>query len=120
MTPALVLDLVVVVLLGVASAYGWALSRRLNRLSAAQAELKDALAAFDDATRRADETLRRIEAIGVARGAEIQAAAARAASLLNELSVMTSAGERIADRIEAAVKNVRALGAEPRERRRVA
>jgi hypothetical protein len=110
MTPGVVLDIVLVALLIAGGAGGLIVNRRLNRLMTAQEELKTALAGFDDAASRADFALKRLEAGGVARGAELKAATDRAQALVNELSVMTSAGERIADRIDGAVKDVRRLG----------
>lgn len=109
MTAAL-LDTVVLILLVAGGAGGFIISRRLNRLMAAQTELQAALAQFDTAAARADAALKRLEAGGISKGAEIEAATRRAEALITELSVMTSAGERIADRIEGAVKDVRSLG----------
>lgn len=111
MNGASVLDIVVIALLIAGALGGVTISRRLKRLMTAHDELKAALAAFDEAAVRADVALRRLEAGGVAKGAELQSAARRAEALIAELSVMTSAGERIADRIEGAVKDVRQLGA---------
>lgn len=111
MNAASALDIIVVVLLVAGGAGGWMISWRLNRLMAAQEELKSALTSFDAATLRADAALKRLEAGGLAKGAELHSAAKRAEALITELSVMTSAGERIADRIEGAVKDVRQLGA---------
>ncbi len=111
MTFSAILDLSLIVLLLVGGAGGFTIIRRLNRLMAAQDELKSALAEFDSAAGRADTALKRLEANGVSKGADLQAAAQRAEALVNELSVMTSAGERIADRIESAVRDVRTLGA---------
>ncbi|MEK7266460.1 MAG: DUF6468 domain-containing protein [Pseudomonadota bacterium] len=111
MIAANALDLIVVVLLIAGGAGGYLISRRLHRLMAAQEELKSALSSFDAATLRADAALKRLEAGGIAKGSELNSAAKRAEALIAELSVMTSAGERIADRIEGAVKDVRQLGA---------
>lgn len=111
MTSGVALDIILVALLLVGGIGGYLIHRRLNRLVAVQEELKSALVAFDDAAQRADFALKRLEAGGVARGAELKAAADRAQTLVNELSVMTSAGERIADRIEGAVRDVRQIGA---------
>lgn len=110
MSPAIILDGILVALLLSGGFGGLIINRRLNRLMAAQEELKGALVAFDDAAGRADLALKRLESGGLAKGAELKAAADRAQALVNELSVMTSAGERIADRIEGVVKDVRQLG----------
>lgn len=117
MTAASALDIVVVALLIAGGVGGVLIGRRLNRLMAAQEELKSALTAFDAATLRADAALKRLEAGGLARGSELNSAARRAEALIAELSVMTSAGERIADRIDDAVKDVRQLGAARKPRR---
>jgi len=109
MSSADALDILVVALLIAGGIGGIFISRRLNRLMAAQEELKAALATFDTATLRADAALKRLEAGGLARGTELHSASKRAEALITELSVMTSAGERIADRIEGAVQDVRRL-----------
>jgi hypothetical protein len=111
MTIGVGLDIVVIALLVAGAAGGVVITRRLNRLMNAQQELKVALETFDLAAGKADAALKRLEAGGLAKGAELQSAAARAEALVNELSVMTSAGERIAERIEAAVSDVRTIGA---------
>ncbi len=117
MNAASALDVVVVVLLVAGGAGGWLISKRLNRLMAAQEELKSALTAFDTAAVRADAALKRLEAGGLAKGAELHSASRRAEALITELSVMTSGGERIADRIEGAVRDVRQLGAARKSQR---
>ena len=111
MSAASILDIVVVALLTAGAAGGWHISRRLTKLMTAQADLNAALTAFDAAATRADIALKRLEAGGVSKGADLHSASRRAEALITELSVMTSAGERIADRIEGAVKDVRRLGA---------
>ena len=110
------LDLFLVVLLVTGGVGGFLIHRRLDRLVAAQEELQAALAAFDGAASRADDALKRLEAGGLSKGAALASAAQRAEGLLTELSVMTSAGERIAERIEGAVKDVRTLGSAKRRR----
>lgn len=117
MIAANALDIIVIVLLAAGGAGGFLISRRLSRLMAAQEELKAALTAFDAATLRADLALKRLEAGGISKGSELQSQARRAEALIAELSVMNSAGERIADRIEGAVKDVRQLGATRKSQR---
>lgn len=111
MTVGVVLDIALIVLLVAGAAGGVFINRKLQRLTMAQEELKTALIHFDDAAARADAALKRLESGGLAKGAELQAAAKRAETLLTELSVMSTAGARIADRIEGAVGDVRRLGA---------
>ncbi len=111
MSVADILDIIVILALLFVGGYGVVLNRRLNALRAGQAEFHAALASFDETTRQAAQMLSQIEENGLARGAEIEAASRRAQDLLNELSVMTAAGDNIAARIEDAVKGVRTLGA---------
>lgn len=111
MTSAGIIDILVIGLLLACGAGGWAIRRRLDKLMAAQRELQIALANFDVAAFRADAALKRLEEGGIAKGAELQRAATRAEALLADLSVMAPAAERIADRIDNAVRDVRALGA---------
>lgn len=117
MTLALVLDIVLIALIGAAAIGGLILHRKLKALAEAQAALKAALDTFSDAAAKADEALKRIESAGVVRGAELQAAAGRAQMLATDLSVMTAAGERVAIRIEDALREVRAVGGSRKDRR---
>lgn len=117
MSIALLLDAALVALIACAAAGGLALHRKLKSLAQAQADLKAALDAFSDAAARADDALKRIESAGVVKGAELQAAAHRAQKLATDLSVMTAAGERVATRIEDALRDVRAVGGNRKDRR---
>ncbi len=120
MTTDVVLDLAVIGLIGAAALYGAMLSRKLQKLGQAQDDLRGALDAFAGAAQQADAALKRIETVGVVKGAELHAAAQRAQNLATDLSVMTSAGERVADRIEAALRDVRTVGGAARKDRRAA
>ncbi|MDZ7628835.1 MAG: DUF6468 domain-containing protein [Parvularculaceae bacterium] len=117
MTFSLILDLVLIGLLGVVAIGGFALHRKLQRLAEAQNDLRSALETFSSAAEQADAALKRIETAGVIKGAELQAAAHRAQKLATDLSVMTAAGERIADRIEMAIRDVKSIGAAQKSRR---
>lgn len=111
MSGGALLDIIVIMLLALGGAGAWIVNQRLQRLVAAQEELNAALSSFDQATGRADAALKRLEANGLSKSADLQYRTAKAESLVNELSVMISAGERIADRIEGAVRDVRTIGA---------
>ncbi|MCB2112903.1 MAG: hypothetical protein KDD85_05070 [Parvularculaceae bacterium] len=110
MNIGVILDIVLIVLLVAGAAGGFYINGRLQRLTTAQEELKAAIAHFDEAALRAEGAMKRLEAGGLAKSAELQAAALRAETLVTELSVMSSAGERIADRIESVLGDVRSLG----------
>lgn len=116
MNAAMALDIALIALLTVGGAGGWIILQRLNRLKAAQEELRAALANFDVASARADVALKRLEAGSLSKSAELNLAAKRAEELIAELSIMNSAGARIADRIEGAISEVRAIGGAARKR----
>jgi phage gp46-like protein len=117
MTLGLILDIALIALIGAAAVGGVVLNAKLKKLALAQSELRSALDTFSEAAAKADDALKRIESAGVIKGAELQAAAARAQKLATDLSVMTAAGERVATRIEDALRDVRAVGAKRQDRR---
>lgn len=110
MTAGLMLDIAVIALIALAAVFGFLLNRKLKKLADAQAALHQALETFNGAAAQADGALKRMEQEGVTLGADLRAAAARAQRLATDLSVMTAAGDRVADRIEAALAAVRAAG----------
>ncbi|MFN3960832.1 MAG: DUF6468 domain-containing protein [Parvularculaceae bacterium] len=120
MTIGLAVDIALIALILTAGAFALVLNGRLKKLAEAQATFEASLEKFTVAAARADDALKRIESQGIVRGAELQAAANRAQRLATELSVMATAGERVADRIEAALNSVRAVGAAARKDRRAA
>lgn len=117
MTLGLLLDVALIALIGAAAIGGVILNFKLQKLAGAQADLKAALDTFSAAASKAEDALKRIESAGVVKGAELQTAAHRAQKLATDLSVMTAAGERVAIRIEDALREVRAVGAARKDRR---
>lgn len=117
MTLGLILDIALIGLIAAAAIGGVILNVKLKKLAGAHAELKSALDSFADAASKADDALKRIESAGLIKGAELQAAAHRAQKLATDLSVMTAAGERVATRIEDALREVRAVGGARKDRR---
>jgi hypothetical protein len=105
------LDIVVSALLAATCCYCFVLNRRLAAVRKGQASLESAIAAFDAATRRAEESLAQIEKEGATTGRALSAVIARGDCLQQDLSVMVASGDRVAARIEAALGAVRAAGA---------
>lgn len=121
MTLGVLIEVIVIALLLATCGYCIVLSRRLAALRAGQTDLGKAIAVFDDAARRAEGALRQVDASGLANARSIAKSANEAQLLSNELSVMISAGERIADRLENALADVRAVGArQPASKRKAA
>ena len=104
------LDIVVLALLGANLAYCWMLNRRLKLMRDGQASLQSAIADFDAAAKRAGDSIARIEREGATTGKELADSVARAEALQGDLSMMVAAGDRVAQRIEAALGAVRAAG----------
>lgn len=104
------IEIVVATLLVATCAYCFILNRRLKALKDGQEELKAAIATFDQASRRAEENLARMEKNSLNMGRDLAGVMGRANALVSELSVMVSAGDHIAGRIETAVNDVRAIG----------
>ena len=104
------LDIVVSLLLVATCVYCFVLNRRLRVVREGQASLETAIAAFDLASRRAEESLARIEKDGATTGKALSAIIARADSIQEDLSVMVASGDRVAGRIETALGAARSAG----------
>ncbi|MEL6789017.1 MAG: DUF6468 domain-containing protein [Pseudomonadota bacterium] len=111
-----VLEITLVGLLMIACGLGVILNRRLTRLRDDQANLLRSIETFDTATRRAEATLAAIKARGESLDGALGRTVSRANFLMDELSVMVSAGDKIADRIEHVMADVRSVGRASSER----
>lgn len=110
-----IIEAVVAGLLVITCVYCLVLSRRLKKLRDGQTELLAVIEKFDKASQRAEANLEEIRAAGAIIGRDLNGAMARAGGVLDELSVMVTAGDRIAGRIETAIGEVRAVGARRRD-----
>lgn len=104
------LDLVVTLLLVATCTYCFVLNRRLRLVRDGQASLERAIADFDAASKRAEESLHRIEHEGATTGKALSAIIARGGALQEDLSVMVASGDRVASRIESALTAVKTVG----------
>ena len=111
MTLELLLDGLILFGLAGLGAYCLILHRRLSDIRRSQGELAEAIAVFDAASRRAEGVLKQIDQDAQARGRVLDETGRRAEAIATELSVMIGAGDRVAARIEAAVRDVKAAGA---------
>ncbi len=107
---SLALEISVGLLLIVTCVYCIVLGRKLEKLRDGQMELLATIERFDEASRRAEQNLSAMQGAGAALNRDLGAAESRANALIDELSVMVNAGDDIAGRIEAAVRDVRAAG----------
>ena len=110
MSIALLMDFLLIGLLCATCAYCIQLNRRLKVLKDGQTDLHSAIKVFDEASAQARDMLERIEENGVSHSRGLEAEMSKASALASELSVMVSAGDNIAARIERAMNEVRAVG----------
>lgn len=107
----MIIEIAVVILLMATCSYCYILSVRLRRLREGQSELLTLIKKFDDASLRAERNLALMQKTGLTAGKDLDVVTARAHKLMDELSVMVSAGDHVAGRIEGVVNEVRAIGA---------
>lgn len=99
----LLLDVLLVVLLTATVVYCFMLNRRLGQLRNAQGEMAALVQSFDQSTERARSSVDELKATAGAVGLELEARVAKARDMLDELQLVTTSGERVAERIEKGV-----------------
>lgn len=100
---ALVLDGTLAVLILVALGFGLRLQRNLRRLRGGDGELERLIAALDSATRRSEAALHGLRQAAAAADERLSGAE----RLLDDLRLLTSRGEQLADRLEEQVRHGR-------------
>lgn len=101
----LLLDVLLVVLLTATVIYCFMLNRRLGQLRNAQGDMAALVQSFDQSTERARSSIDELKSTAGAVGLELEARVAKARDMLDELQLVTTSGERVADRIEKGVDN---------------
>ncbi len=99
----LLLDVLLVVLLTATVVYCFMLNRRLGQLRNAQGDMAALVQSFDQSTERARSSIDELKATAGAVGLELEARVAKARDMLDELQLVTTSGERVAERIEKGV-----------------
>ena len=107
----LLLDVLLVVLLTATVIYCFMLNRRLGQLRNAQGDMAALVQSFDQSTERARSSIDELKATAGAVGLELEAKVAKARDMLDELQLVTTSGERVADRIEKGVDSRKAAPA---------
>ncbi len=103
----LALDVVVAVLLAVTIGYCVVLYRRLNQLRASQGEMSSAVKGFGAATERAQAGLLTLKTTGTELSGVLQERIDEARALNDDLSVLTDSGNRLADRLDDSLREIR-------------
>lgn len=107
----LLLDVLLVVLLTATVIYCFMLNRRLGQLRNAQGDMAALVQSFDQSTERARSSIDELKSTAGAVGLELEARVAKARDMLDELQLVTTSGERVADRIEKGVDNRKSAAA---------
>ncbi|MDF1721311.1 MAG: DUF6468 domain-containing protein [Minwuia sp.] len=104
----LLLDVLLVVLLTATVIYCFVLNRRLGQLRNAQGEMANLVRSFDQSTERARSSIDELKQTAGAVGLELEGRVGKARAMLDELQLVTTSGERVADRIEKGVDHRKA------------
>lgn len=104
------LEVVLSLLLAVTLAYCIVLERRLSAVQKGQKELGNTVRALNTAITSAGAALSALKAASGDATAELNARVREARALADELSVLTSSGERIAERMDQAVSAQKSPG----------
>jgi len=107
---SIAVDIIIIVLLTATCGYCIYISKRLDAVRSSHIELREAIAIFDKASVIAQANIERMENMSVRRDVGSEESLAKGEAMIDELSIMVSAGERIAERIENAMKGVRTIG----------
>jgi phage shock protein A len=100
MSISLAVELLLSVLLAATLVYCVLLERRLSALRSGQDGLKDTLSELNTAIGHAGASMRALKANAASVSEQLEAGISRGRSIADELSLLTSSGDRIASRIE--------------------
>jgi hypothetical protein len=106
----LLLECALVLLLAVTLFHAVRLERALGVLKRDRAVLEDLVAGFNDSTRQAEAGVERLRAATDGAGRQIARQIEQAQRLRDDLAFLSERGERLAERLEGAVRSVRMAG----------
>jgi len=105
-----VLDIIVSVLLIATIGYAWMLNQRLSSLRKNRDDLAKTIAAFNEATLRAESSIPKLRKAAEESGQTLQERVEKAQSLRDDLAFMIERADTMANRLENAVRSARADG----------
>jgi chromosome segregation ATPase len=111
-----ILDLVVSVLLIATISYAWMLNKRLSALRKNRDDLAKTIAAFNEATVRAESSIPKLKKAAEEAGLTLQERVEKAQSLRDDLAFMIERADTMANRLENAVRSARVDGKGPEPR----
>lgn len=105
-----VLDIIVSVLLIATIGYAWMLNQRLSSLRKNRDDLAKTIAAFNEATLRAESSIPKLRKAAEESGQTLQERVEKAQSLRDDLAFMIERADTMANRLENAVRSARTDG----------
>ena len=111
MTIELWIEILLACLLAATCGYCFVLNKRLRVLRSGHNDLLKIIADFDSASKRAEKNISLMNMSGQNANKNLSEVTSRATTLMDELSVMVSAGDHVATRIETVVNEVRSISA---------
>ncbi|WP_235062944.1 DUF6468 domain-containing protein [Paramagnetospirillum caucaseum] len=105
-----ILDLIVSVLLIATIGYAWMLNQRLSSLRKNRDDLAKTIAAFNEATLRAESSIPKLRKAAEESGQTLQERVEKAQSLRDDLAFMIERADTMANRLENAVRSARSDG----------
>ena len=102
-----VLDIIVAILLAATIAYAVMLNRRIGQLRRDREDLVKLIAAFNDATARAEAGIPKLRRAAEEAGTGLQERVEKAQSLRDDLAFLIEHADSMANRLEGAVRSVR-------------
>lgn len=103
----IVLDLIVAILLAATIGYAVLLNKRLGQLRKNREDLVKLVAAFNDATARAEAGIPKLRRAAEEAGGALQERVEKAQSLRDDLAFMIERADTVANRLEMAVRSAR-------------
>lgn len=107
------LELVLVGLLVVTLFHAIRLERALVRLRRDRASLEKLVTGFAASTQQAESGIQRLRSAADGAGRQLETQFAKSVSLKDDLAFLTERGDRLADRLEALVREARPLAQKP-------
>ena len=104
------LDIVVSLLLIATISYAWMLNQRLSSLRKNRDDLAKTIAAFNEATLRAESSIPKLRKAAEESGQTLQERVEKAQSLRDDLAFMIERADTMANRLENAVRSARPDG----------
>ncbi|MBS0236561.1 MAG: hypothetical protein JSS50_04410 [Proteobacteria bacterium] len=107
MNLALSLDIVMICLLGLTIWFCWRLNGKIAALRESKHDLSEMVKTFDSAIAKTHKNVAELKAMSTSSSQELQLYINKAGELIGDLSYMTEAASKLADRLESGISKAR-------------